>query len=392
MPTRATPGKELDRVATVLRFQIDHNGLTKEGADLIGNFVRRISLERGIAPSTAAVRAKNLTSFLKSIPRPLQECSTDDVIGALAEARAKLSPTTFHLYLFVVKDFLAAIRPPGVVLAEVQKFKAGKQRESTKTAAQMLTTDEVRAILAAAKTSRDRALLAVLYEGGFRPVELARLTWGEVKFDEHGAIVNTSEKTGKPRYIRLILSAPALAAWKQDYPEGIGPGSRVFVRLRLEGGKHPQITVSGIAKVVRKAAKRAGIQKHIHPYLFRHSRITHMMEQQIPESVIKLQAWGSLSSPMLATYAHISNGHIDDVLLEKAGVVTPKEQRQRSIKPIQCPSCSTVNGPTASYCSVCGASLTDESKARQKNISAELRKMIAEDPEGFMKALREVGK
>ena len=39
----------------------------------------------------------------------------------------------------------------------------------------------------ACQTSRDRALIAMLYDGGFRLKELATLSWGDVKFDEIGA-------------------------------------------------------------------------------------------------------------------------------------------------------------------------------------------------------------
>ena len=45
-----------------------------------------------------------------------------------------------------------------------------------------------------------------------------------------------------------------------------------------------------------------------------------MVTQKIPESVIKLQAWGNIATPMMATYTHLSNDQMDDVLLEAAGV------------------------------------------------------------------------
>ena len=68
-----------------------------------------------------------------------------------------------------------------------------------------------------------------------------------------------------------------------------------------------------------------------------------MVAQEIPESVIKLQAWGNIATPMMATYTHLSNDRVDDILLGKAGVVRVGRPKGPSMKPVQCPHCSTVN-------------------------------------------------
>ena len=94
----------------------------------------------------------------------------------------------------------------------------------TKTAGQMLTEDEVRAMIDACQTSRDRAIIATLYEGGFRVQELGTLTWAQVKFDDYGTVVNVDEKTGAPRYIRLVTATQYLIQWKNDFPFPVTPG------------------------------------------------------------------------------------------------------------------------------------------------------------------------
>jgi len=84
-------------------------------------------------------------------------------------------------------------------------------------------------MLNACFTSRDRALISMLYEGGFRVKELGTLTWEQVTFDDHGLIVNVNMKTEKPRYVRMVASAPLLAQWKNDYPCAISPQGMVFI-------------------------------------------------------------------------------------------------------------------------------------------------------------------
>jgi integrase len=60
----------------------------------------------------------------------------------------------------------------------------------TKTAADLLTPDEVSTLIGGCHRIMDRALIALLYEGGFRIWELAQLTWGAINFDSHGVVIN----------------------------------------------------------------------------------------------------------------------------------------------------------------------------------------------------------
>ncbi len=104
----------------------------------------------------------------------------------------------------------------------------------TKKAADMLSVEDIEKLLRACATSRDRALIMMLYEGGFRIGELGNLTWGDIKFDDSGVVVNTNGKTMKPRYIRLTMSREYLAAWKNDYPFSPVTEAVVFVTHHKE--------------------------------------------------------------------------------------------------------------------------------------------------------------
>jgi integrase/recombinase XerD len=66
--------------------------------------------------------------------------------------------------------------------------------------------------------SIDRAIIMMLYEGGFRIGEIGMMKWGDLTFDKWGVIVNVNFKTNKPRYIRLVMAREYIATWKNDYP------------------------------------------------------------------------------------------------------------------------------------------------------------------------------
>jgi hypothetical protein len=166
------------------------------------------------------------------------------------------------------------------------------------------------------------------------------------------------EKTGKPRYVRLLSASPYIAKWKDDYPFDPSGDNLVFISHQ----KKP-IAYNALYRQIRRIAERAGIKTKVHPHIFRHTRITNLMEKKIPESIIKKMMWGSLTSDMLATYGHLVSTSTDDALLESAGIKRTERIEDNALAPRQCPACHLINGPTQRFCGNCGTSLTEEARA-----------------------------
>jgi integrase len=252
---------------------------------------------------------------------------------------------------------------------DILALKRPKRDLMTKTVADILTEEEIKKMVLSCESTRDRAILMMLYDGGFRIGELGKLTWGQLSFDSYGVVINVDEKTGKPRYVRLIAATPYLAKWKDDYPFEPTGNNLVFI-----SHQNKAIEYNAIYRQIRRIAERAGIQKNVHPHIFRHTRITTMMEKGIPESVIKSMMWGSLTTDMFACYAHLSNRSIDDALLEQAGIKRPEKDTAADVlAPRQCPVCHLINGPTSRFCGQCGLSLTEEAEKEEKNLLQDIR-------------------
>ena len=83
-----------------------------------------------------------------------------------------------------------------------------------------------------------------------------------------------------------------------------------------------------------------------------------MVADEVPETIVKKVAWGSVRSNMLATYTHLSDNDVDRVLLAKAGIKTPEKKAEVGVRPRQCPECGKINASTDRFCSVCGRGLT----------------------------------
>ena len=259
---------------------------------------------------------------------------------------------------------LNKIKPPGI-------------DTMTKTADMLLSEEEVQRMIAAATTSRDRAILSVLYEGGLRIGELGSMTWNDVHFTDVNVTLNTDAKTAKPRFIPLYTSKPYLIQWKNDYPLKIEPSSFVF----LTATTHKSLTYDSIAHHIQLIAQKAGITKHITPHIFRHSRVTHLIQQKVPETVIKKMIWGNITSNMFQTYAHLTDNDVENSLAELNGIkldTSAATKRKKRMLPVQCPKCATINTPTAAYCSTCGVALAEEAKDEQTTHMDELRKLLAD--------------
>lgn len=342
--------------------------ISLESQDLISKYRLYLLNDCGVARNSAKSNLNIIYSWSRFLD--VATMTTDDILRAkIALEDTGLKQNTRRVYISKFFRFSRWCYENGnknIDVDRLMKIKIPRRDWNTRTAEGMLTPDEVNIIIQTSRSPRDRAIFTLLYEGGFRPVEVVRLTWGQVKFDEYGVIINVSDKTGIARYIRLIASKELLARWKDATPGPTGPTDPVFVKIHKP---YDAIHYNLVWTILRDLVKQAKIDKPVSPYLFRHSRITHMIEQEIPESVVKMQHWGNMRTGMLATYTHLTGNHIDEVLLDRAGIRRSEKRRDKNaMSPSQCPRCNYINPPTSQFCSTCGMSLTEDQRSKEETI------------------------
>jgi integrase/recombinase XerD len=207
--------------------------LTADDTTLIRDFVIELKATTGISVGRGNKIAFTLVKWRQYIG-PYRTLTLPEIYRALETIRSTASRKGRPYKQNTQRDFIAFLKRfvlwlIGNNILEIDKEKVGKIRLPrwdlmTKTASQMLTEEEVSRMIQACMNSRDRALIAVLYEGGFRLRELGTLTWSQVKFDDYGAVVNVNCKTEKPRFVRLVASVPYLASWRHDSSGGPNGG------------------------------------------------------------------------------------------------------------------------------------------------------------------------
>jgi len=370
----------LEATANIIEQSAADGKITAEDAKLIKAYLAEISAETGISPIRKYKIAIQLSGLRRFLP-PFREATAPDLFTAIEEIKLDTKSdgtprfktnTQADMIRFLKRFYLWLIENDYSRIPEEKvrkKIKPPAYERMTKTAEELLEEEEVRAMIEAARTSRDRALLAVLYESGCRIGELAKLRWSDVRFTENQtAAINTAGKTKKQRYIPIVAARSYLAAWRADYPGTPYGDNLVFLTTTTHG----PLQYAGVVKQLRRLAVRAGIEKHITPHLFRHSRITHLLRKGVPEPVIKRMMWGHLNTDMLQTYGHLVDRDIDAAIAQLYGVVTPEAETSDALEPRQCPRCFSVWGPTLQHCGVCGAPLTKEAAATIDQMQADV--------------------
>lgn len=352
--------------------------LVEDDAVLIRSFCHEMQATVGITVGRTNKIVFTLVSLRRFIG-PFAENTIQDLHSGIIQLRAAPSSKGKPFKANTIADHIAILKQFYTWLVENghTRIPAGKlaamitpaRDRMTKTAGDLLTPEEVAAMVKACMRDMDRALLITLYEGGFRIGEMGALRWGDITFDTYGCVVNTSFKTKKPRYVRLIMAVEHLGRWRESYPGEPEGDALVFVNRYGEPLNHGQVL-----QQFRRIAARAGIRKNITPHLFRHSRITHLIREGASESVIKMLMWGSVNSRMLDTYLHLVGADVDREIFRLYNIDQETRKGARRLEPRLCAHCQTLNGPTTRYCTTCLRPLEEQAAAEMDDLLEFVRK------------------
>ena len=300
----------------------------------------------------------DLHRFALMLKSDLKAATQKDIQRIAAEIEKKewtaQSKLTFKMMIRKFYKWVDGIYERGGCSERVKWLKC-TAKNGLKLPEELLTEDEIKSMINGCENSRNRALIAALYESGCRVGEIGSMKMKNISFDEYGMKVIVSGKTGS-RMVRLINSVPYIQAWLNEYPFNKNPDSFVWVK----GNGHP-MTYTRMSSIIKDIAKRAGIKKRIYPHLFRHSRATYLAKH-LTEAQMKDYLGWTQSSKMAAIYVHLSGRDTDMAILKLNGVKVEQEKNQNALKPKECPRCKNSNEATNMFCKICGMVLDEQAK------------------------------
>ncbi len=221
---------------------------------------------RNFSPRTQQEYARCVRAFSTHFGQAPEGLGTEHVreyLLGLREER-KLSPSSLKVYRAALRFFYRIQGRPEVVEG------IGSPRVARKLP-QVLSGTEVQRLLAAIRSLKYRALVMTTYAAGLRISEACHLS--PLDIDSRRGLLHV--RHGKGGYGRcLMLSRRLLLAlrayWRAEHPEGpfLFPGSKPGRPL----------TPEAVRQVIKKALRRAGLDKPVTPHMLRHSFATHLLE------------------------------------------------------------------------------------------------------------------
>ena len=233
--------------------------------------------------------------FLGAVEKPLHRITLGD-IQQFAEqlAESGLEPSSAYRSLSAVKSLFAFGHRLGYLAFDVARpLRLPALRE--KLAERILEETDVLRMIALENMPRNKALLLTLYSGGFRVAEACGLKWSDLQSRDTAGQITVFGKGSKTRTILVPQSVwNTLLSLRGDAPEH----APVF-RSRKKG----HLDESMVWRIVRKAAKRAGIEKAVSCHWLRHAHASHALDRGAPIHLVQATL-GHASISTTGKYLH----------------------------------------------------------------------------------------
>jgi integrase/recombinase XerD len=196
----------------------------------------------------------------------------------------------------------------------------------------VMSADEIKRLLAMAKSLKTRVLLSLGYGCGLRAGEIVRL---KVKHIDRAQNIIRIEQ-GKGRKDRNVMLSPEildlLRQWWRARPPRDNAATPVEERWLFPGRARGQpMTTRQLNRLFHETAEAAGIKKGVTLHSLRHSFATHLLQDNT--HIRTLQALlGHAKLETTAKYAHVATGMIAEVESPLDRLSRPKRKRSKKAR------------------------------------------------------------
>ncbi|MFH1358627.1 MAG: site-specific tyrosine recombinase/integron integrase [archaeon] len=234
---------------------------------------------------------KQLLEFSNKQPNQIDQ---QDIKNFLAEKMSDKSSSSTILFLSSIKFAYSS-------LLQRDPTSGIKRPKNQKKIPVILTKQEVQDLINAAETIKSQLIIQMLYSSGLRVSEIV-----SVKPVDLDLIENTGwVREGKGGKDRMFILSKKLSKKLEKFIKKHPDWKYLFSKT-----KH--LTTRNIQKIVQKTAKKAGIEKSVHPHTLRHSFATHLLDSGV--DIRKIQfLLGHSSIATTQIYTHISGEQVKSI-------------------------------------------------------------------------------
>ncbi|MDI1229733.1 MAG: site-specific tyrosine recombinase XerD [Methylobacter sp.] len=283
-------------------------------AVLIDQFLDAVWVEQGLSENTLSAYGSDLRIFAKWLAgKPMLDVDGGELSSFLASrykdgignrSTARILSSLRRFYGYYIRENSIKVDPTALI----ESPHIGQLLPTS------LSEKDVELLLAAPEVTntlgfRDRAMLEMLYATGLRVSELVNLKFEQISFRQ--GVVRIIGKGNKER---LVPVGEEAMSWLEDYMNqarktllGERQCDYLFVTNRADG-----MTRQAFWHIIKRHAKKAGINKELSPHTLRHAFATHLLNHGADLRVVQLLLGHSdLSTTQI--YTHIARERLKEL-------------------------------------------------------------------------------
>lgn len=265
-----------------------------------GEFLEKIQVELKISKNSEyTVRNylkanENLLNFSKKQPEQVTE---DDVKLYISDNLSNRAATSIILFLAAIKYAYSNVLKQDIT----QGIKRPKREIRIPS---VLTKEEIKKLMNIIEAKKSKLMTSLMYATGMRVSEIINLKIDDLDFeDEIGHI-----RQAKGRKDRIFNIPQALFSKLKKQAEVQEEKEQKY----LFTGPKGKLSSRNLQKIVKNAAKRAGIKKNVHCHTLRHSFATHLLEDGTDIRMIQvLLGHADISTTQI--YSHVSSAMLKKI-------------------------------------------------------------------------------
>jgi integrase/recombinase XerD len=285
--------------------------------EILTRYLNHLLVERGVASNTLEAYGRDLRRYFQFLLQKditqLPDVKPEVIIEYLVQIKGEgLSANSMNralaalrgLYKYLIQEKIITSSP----LTNIDLAKVWMRLPDTISKEEMNVILIQPGILTPA-AMRDSAMLELLYATGIRVSELINLTMNSVNWQVGFLVV--MGKGSKERIVPVGKTAYDCTRLYVDNarPQLMQKKTTDVLFLNRFGTK---FTRQGLWKIVIKYAKKAGLQKKVHPHTFRHSFATHLLEGGADLRTVQVML-GHADISTTQIYTHITRERLREI-------------------------------------------------------------------------------
>jgi len=286
----------------------------------VDHFLDLVKMSR--AYNTWLNYAYDLKVFFQVIPKSPEAITRADCLAFMKQQdEAGLSDATINRRLAAVSSLfneLQLLEPTGFLQnpvypratrRESRQRRQGLYRKQAQRVPSILSEDELQTFLDSLPSWRDRTLVLLMWISCLRVSEVVAIRFQDIECSRRSIrIPNAKGNLTRTAFMNPLTFA-ALNRYLDEERQDLFPDvNHVFVAFKGKARGNP-LSVNAVQKMVYYYAEKCGFS-HLHAHLFRHTGITHLVQEGMAEPAIRDMV-GHRSPDSLSPYLHLCDKFVE---------------------------------------------------------------------------------